>query len=109
MAHPYQTKREGPELEELVRELHDMGLKGIEAFYSLHNEQMTAEYLDFAEKSGLLVTAGSDFHGSHKPEISLGMEISEEYIFPTFRELMDRGTMEDAQKEKLSDLVLGGA
>ncbi|MFA4858272.1 MAG: PHP domain-containing protein [Candidatus Margulisiibacteriota bacterium] len=39
------------------------GLLGIEAFYPVHSATQTKEYVAMAEKYGLLVTGGSDFHG----------------------------------------------
>lgn len=49
--------------DELVRELCQIGIEGIEAFYPQHDEADTARYLAMAEEFGLLVSGGSDFHG----------------------------------------------
>ena len=49
--------------DELVRELCQSGIEGIEAFYPQHDEADTARYLSMAEEFGLLVSGGSDFHG----------------------------------------------
>ncbi|MBR2869668.1 MAG: PHP domain-containing protein [Clostridia bacterium] len=48
------------------------GLIGMETRYSLYDEETekTAEML--AEKHGIKQSGGSDFHGSNKPDISLG-------------------------------------
>lgn len=48
------------------------GLAGMETRYSLYDEetQKVAEML--AEKHGIKQSGGSDFHGSNKPDISLG-------------------------------------
>lgn len=48
------------------------GLVGMETRYSLYDEetQKSAEML--AEKHGIKQSGGSDFHGSNKPDISLG-------------------------------------
>jgi len=75
MAHPYQTKLNDEDLRSLIKELVSYGLKGIEAFYSEHTEEMTSKYLRYAEEFDLLVTAGSDFHGDNKPETDLGMKV----------------------------------
>ena len=48
------------------------GLDGMEVFYSEHNASLTEYYQCLAQKKGLLMTGGSDFHGSFHPEISLG-------------------------------------
>ncbi|MGC9384645.1 MAG: PHP domain-containing protein [Kosmotogaceae bacterium] len=79
LAHPYQTKLNDDDLHSLIKELVLYGLKGIEAFYSKHSEEMTRKYLKFAEEFDLFVTAGSDFHGDNKPEIQLGMQVP--YVF----------------------------
>ncbi|KAF2956270.1 PHP domain-containing protein [Marinitoga sp. 38H-ov] len=75
MAHPYQTKLEGNDLEELIRKLKSYGLDGIEVYYSQHTKEMIEEYNYYAKKYELVKTAGSDFHGKNKPHISLGMDI----------------------------------
>ena len=59
-------------VEALVLELKEMGLKGIEAYYPEHTKAQTDQYLDLAIRHNLLVTGGTDFHGSIKPEIQLG-------------------------------------
>ena len=80
MAHPYQAGLDDNDLEHLVVELKRYGVRGIEAFYSKHTPEMVHEYLKFAEKYELLVTAGSDFHGKNKPDISLGMQVPLAYL-----------------------------
>lgn len=87
MAHPYQTKLEGDELRDLVAWLAGKGLQGIEAFYSLHTPELTETYLGYAAEFGLMVTAGSDFHGTAKPEIRLGMEVPFARLHPFLREV----------------------
>ena len=77
LAHPHQLKLEGPELEALLQQLISLGLQGIEAHYSRHTAEQTRLYLQLAEKYGLLVTSGSDFHGpSVKPDIQLGSGVA---------------------------------
>lgn len=72
MAHPYQTKREGAALRDLVAELKEMGLEGIEVYYSRHSAEQTAFYADLARAFDLVPTGGTDFHGRTKPDIALG-------------------------------------
>lgn len=73
LAHPIFIGLTYEKLDQLVGELGEYGLKGIEAFYSWHTEEQTSELLKIAEKQGLLVTGGSDFHGSFKPDIEIGI------------------------------------
>lgn len=56
----------GEEMEERIKELIGYGLEGIEAYYSGFTPRITGELLSYAEKYDLLVTAGSDYHGSNK-------------------------------------------
>jgi len=68
LAHPYILRND-----ELIAEFAGMGLKGIEVYYPEHSQSMVNFYLDLAKKLNLLVTGGSDFHGSAKPDIKLGI------------------------------------
>ena len=69
LAHPYQIVLNGETLEELVIRLRGYGLDAIECYYPLHTLEQTEEYLRLAEKYGLYVTGGSDFHGEKsKPD-----------------------------------------
>ena len=43
-----------------------MGLQGIEAYYSTFTKEIRDEVLLIAEKRGLLITCGSDYHGNNK-------------------------------------------
>ena len=73
LAHPYSIHRQGNELEREVRRLMDHGLEGLECLYTEHSEGQTRDFLALAERLGLLVTGGSDFHGAPKPDIRLGV------------------------------------
>lgn len=57
---------------EPLKQLIAFSLDGIEVFSSYHSSQAAAFYLDLAEEHRLLMTGGSDFHGSTKPDIRLG-------------------------------------
>ncbi|MGQ9662424.1 MAG: PHP domain-containing protein [Kiritimatiellia bacterium] len=72
LAHPCTVEAKGRNLVALVRELKDFGLSGIEAYYSEHTPDQTAEYLAIAREVGLLVSGGSDFHGEANKAIALG-------------------------------------
>ena len=56
------------------------GIQGIEAISSYHQAEDIGFYLSYARKSGLLVTAGSDFHGpTTKPKVVMGGIEGNEY------------------------------
>ena len=95
MAHPRYWRRywkdSGPEYADAERELarlKEAGLDGVEALYQANTPEENVEFTRLALKLGYLTTAGSDFHGSNKPTIPLGMEVSDSFIAP-FLEAMD--------------------
>ncbi len=58
LAHPKLIGDDG-----LVESICQQGIEGIEAFYPQHNEEDTKRYIAMADRYGLLVSGGSDFHG----------------------------------------------
>ncbi|MFC2157156.1 PHP domain-containing protein [Acidobacteriota bacterium] len=50
--------------------LKEKGLEGIEVYTSYHNPRKTKKYKKIAEDLDLVPTAGSDFHGIMKPQVS---------------------------------------
>jgi len=72
LAHPCTLKVEKDELQNVLRELQDFGLDGVEVFYSMHTQAQTNFYADLCRKLDLLMSGGSDFHGENKPGIALG-------------------------------------
>lgn len=73
LAHPFALKLSYPETEKMVRRLMDLGLDGMEVYYSEHSPADTKAYGEMADRLGLLKSGGSDFHGTNKPEIRLGV------------------------------------
>jgi len=72
LAHPYYMGLSSDLLTATLTRLKEAGLAGLEAYYSDHTEEQTRLYLEMAERFGLLVTGGTDFHGVIKPAIALG-------------------------------------
>lgn len=54
-------------------ELKKAGVTGVEAFSSHHTEEENAVFVRLAGEAGLFVTGGSDYHGSSKPDVELGV------------------------------------
>ncbi len=74
LAHPYSLNSGSLEhLERIVKSLIPYGLAGIEAHYPKHTAVQTEVFIDLASKLGLAITGGTDFHGSNKPEIEIGV------------------------------------
>lgn len=72
IAHPMLIRAPWDWLDALVGELAGQGLAGLEAYHSEHDGRGTRKIVGLAQKYGLIVTGGSDFHGAAKPPIALG-------------------------------------
>jgi predicted metal-dependent phosphoesterase TrpH len=68
LAHPVTVSNPEDIIEQLICE----GLKGIEVYYPSHSYKDILYFKSLAQKYDLIMTGGSDFHGSHKPHIDLG-------------------------------------
>jgi len=60
-AHPYLFR--GGEVEEVLKELVDAGLMGIEVYHPSHTPKEMRHLQALCEEYGLLITGGSDYHG----------------------------------------------
>lgn len=72
LAHPLLYKLKPEELHALLTRLTTAGLKGLEVFYSSNTSFDESIAYGLANRFGLLMTGGSDFHGSNKPNLFLG-------------------------------------
>ncbi len=72
LAHPLLYKLSDRRLEMIVSDLANHGLYAIEAYYSTHSPAEIKYVKALAEKNGLKLSGGSDFHGANKPKIDLG-------------------------------------
>lgn len=74
LAHPNTLGMNGySELENLILQLVEEGLKGIEVYYPEHTALEVAQYKTLAERYGLLVTGGTDYHGIEKNGLDIGL------------------------------------
>ncbi len=80
LAHPVHLNMDYKSLDKLLEYLAEKGLKGIEAIYVDNSEEETQMLLKLADKHGLLVTGGSDYHGSFKPHIEIGIGLGNLHI-----------------------------
>jgi predicted metal-dependent phosphoesterase TrpH len=87
LAHPYTWLSDDDPLEAGVKTLAAAGLAGVEVRHSDHTPEQTVALLRLAKRLGLLTTGGSDYHGSAKPNVSLGrghgsLSVPDEYLPP---------------------------
>ena len=73
LAHPCSLELNEKELLLLLKDMINIGLKGIEVYHSNHTKEQTKQYIKLAEENNLLISGGTDFHGKTiKPDILLG-------------------------------------
>ncbi|MBQ8425721.1 MAG: PHP domain-containing protein [Clostridia bacterium] len=54
------------EIENVAGQMKEVGLSGLECFYSLYNKEEISKLVNIANKLGLFITSGSDYHGKNK-------------------------------------------
>lgn len=72
LAHPLLYRLPPAELETLLKRLTDAGLQGLEVYYSSNTGYDEQISYSLANRYGLLMTGGTDFHGENKPNLFLG-------------------------------------
>ena len=72
LAHPFQYKFNNTE--EFLNKLYDKNaFDGIECFYTTFSKEQSAYLVEFAKKRKLLISGGSDYHGTNKVNHELGI------------------------------------
>ena len=75
----HQTKEEFlPKLKEMKK----FGIQGLECYYSRYNKQEIEFLVKCANSNALLITGGSDYHGTNKDIPAGRLNVEEEYISP---------------------------
>ena len=69
--------------EDLIKELMQYGLRGIEAYHRKHSPACVEYFSSMAEELGLIVTGGSDFHAPNimNGQIVLGKNFVPEWVY----------------------------
>lgn len=69
--------------EDLIKELMQYGLRGIEAYHRKHSPACVEYFSSMAEELGLIVTGGSDFHAPNimNGQVILGKNFVPEWIY----------------------------
>lgn len=72
LAHPYWEGLNKEESIAACQTLAEQGLQGLEVFYGTFSARQISFNLGLARQFDLLMTGGSDFHGTWRPDIALG-------------------------------------
>ncbi len=73
LAHPFTLQLGDSALRKVLGEFREMGLQGMEVYYSEHSPDMEETYKRMAGELGLAMSGGSDFHGDVNPRIRMGI------------------------------------
>ncbi|NQU64626.1 MAG: PHP domain-containing protein, partial [SAR324 cluster bacterium] len=73
IAHPSTLNLAGGSFVDYIKMLMTEGLDGMEVFSSAHQPDQIQFYKDICLNNDLLISAGSDFHGSIKKNVSIGI------------------------------------
>ena len=78
-AHPYDVDI----ADNLTKEMMNFGLRGLEAYHRKHSPAIIEYFSTLAEKYGLIITGGSDFHAPHpnNGNIVMGKNFVPEWIY----------------------------
>ena len=71
LAHPQNLVKAGSDVTAVLSKLRNIGLDGVEVYYPTHSRQFKKKLLGIAKRFNLLITGGSDYHGSIRPGTSL--------------------------------------
>jgi predicted metal-dependent phosphoesterase TrpH len=55
-------------------------IDGVECFHSSFSNEQTEFLTEFCNEKNLFISGGSDYHGSKRPEISLGSKVPKEHV-----------------------------
>ena len=80
LAHPLLYGMGKERLQLLIDRLKEAGLQALEAVYCTNTPSEEAYMRELAKKNGLLISGGSDFHGSAKPGLEMGTGYGKLYV-----------------------------
>jgi len=80
LAHPLLYHMSNTLLQQLVNDMKSAGLDGIEAIYCTYTPSEERHIKQFAKENDLLISGGSDFHGTTKPKLNLATGYGKLYI-----------------------------
>ena len=70
----------------MLQEALAAGIDGVEVWHSQHDPDLRDSLAHLAEQRGLLATGGSDYHGTHKPNVHLGAPAVPDRVLDALRD-----------------------
>jgi len=87
LAHPGMWSDEAPVPEDLIEAMAQAGMAGLEADHSDHTPEQREYYRGLAKRLGLVITGGSDCHGTRYDPVRLGSVTTDPAQFRALRAL----------------------
>lgn len=95
IAHPVSLLKDELQAGQLLEQFKRIGLDGIEVYYPTHSRKMKKQLIGLAKKYGLVITGGSDYHGSIRKGTTLaggkGVSVPEDVV-DSMRQLREQKT-----------------
>ncbi len=95
LAHPLSMMLDHDQTVEMIRTMKSYGLKGTEVFYKTYDIETRNELLEISKELDLLATGGSDYHGEHKKNLELGIEIPDNFVSSFLESLPTNDRLDD--------------
>jgi predicted metal-dependent phosphoesterase TrpH len=94
LAHPGLLDcRNEDQFDPLIAGLKEMGIQGVEVYYSEHTAEQTRFFAELAQRHNLLMTGGTDFHGAIQPEIEMGSGSGNLFVpYELYEKLIQHGS-----------------
>ena len=73
LAHVHEYKWVKDKIEYITQLIKDSNLDGIECYYSNFTEEQTLELLKYCKDNNLYTSGGTDYHGTKRPSIEIGV------------------------------------
>ena len=90
LAHPKLIGLNEDEFLNLVREMKEAGLDGLETYYSIFSSEDIKYYEKIAEEFSLIKSAGADFHGANRIGIEIGDNWAPDGLYEIWDKLYDK-------------------
>ena len=100
LAHPWLYPFTEEAMRTVLAQLKLWGLKGVEAWYAAFTEEQRVWLTREADRQGLLVSGGTDFHGANKKDLELGTGYGSFFVpYKIFEQLTGGFPKESVKKD----------
>jgi predicted metal-dependent phosphoesterase TrpH len=73
VAHPHTVADHEEDFRATIVDIAELGVDGVECYYSEYPPELRRDLAGWTNRLGLVPTGGSDYHGTYKPGLSIGI------------------------------------